>query len=242
MAARKNRRHDVDVELKLERGQATTLIVGSVVALGAVFLVGVGVGRHLALPPADDPAPAASPTRPEPADDPAVPELTYHDALTKETVTEAPGEAPAPKHAAAEAPSKAPATARAEAKAAAKGARPSAEVPVKVHVETAEAVAAAAAATAGTETPGEAKAGEAKAAGKRFSVQVASSQKKTDIDRLARRLRDAGYDATIVPAEIPGRGLWYRLRVGAYPSREEAAMKQAELKVALDLSGLVVTI
>ena len=50
----------------------------------------------------------------------------------------------------------------------------------------------------------------------------------------------AGYDAHVVPADIPGRGRWYRIRVGHFPSRESASLKQAEIKVAVNLSGIVV--
>ncbi len=245
MATQKNRRHDLDVELTLERGQVTTLIVGSVVALGAVFLVGVGVGRRLA------PVPSASPTAAEPIEESgSVPTLTFHDTLTQETVEEV---APVVK----KAPAKVAVAAKAsEKKASAKQARSDAAkidaaALAKAHVavvaqvakkspESAEKSPAEKTAVATARSASDARA-EAKVAN-RFAVQVASSQKEADIDRLAARIRESGYTATIVPAEIPGRGRWYRLQVGSFANREDAAMKQAELKVALDLSGLVVTI
>ncbi|MDF1563376.1 MAG: SPOR domain-containing protein [Deltaproteobacteria bacterium] len=240
--SKNNRRHDVDVELTLERGQVTSLIVGSVVALGAVFLVGVGVGRRLA------PVPEAGAAKTEAREGTAaVPTLTFHDTLTQETVEEAVAVAPAaPAPAAKPAPEKAaPKPEKAPAPKA------DAEALAKTHASVAATVAALAKPAAKPEAEPKAvektavataKAATDAASETRFSVQVASSQKEADVTRLAARIKEAGYEATIVPAEIPGRGRWYRLRVGSFASREDAAMKQAELKVALDLSGMVVAI
>ena len=63
-----------------------------------------------------------------------------------------------------------------------------------------------------------------------FTVQVASSREKEDADGMAARLRKKGYDAFVVPAEIPGKGKWYRVRVGVFPTKEEAASYADGLK------------
>ena len=68
MKSQRNRRHTSDtVDVSLERGQVATLVVGSVLALGAVFLLGVGMGKRLSAAPEPHPhavAAAAPPRRP----------------------------------------------------------------------------------------------------------------------------------------------------------------------------------
>lgn len=63
-----------------------------------------------------------------------------------------------------------------------------------------------------------------------FTVQVASSREKEDADGIAARLKKKGYDAFVVPADIPGKGKWYRVRVGVFPTKEEAASYADGLK------------
>jgi len=69
-----------------------------------------------------------------------------------------------------------------------------------------------------------------KDAGNRFSVQVASVKNAEDADRLVRTLVKKGFAAFRNAAEVPGKGTWYRVRVGPYGSREEAggALKRLE--------------
>lgn len=63
-----------------------------------------------------------------------------------------------------------------------------------------------------------------------FTVQVASSREKEDADGIAARLKKKGYDAFVVPADIPGKGKWYRVRVGVFSTKEEAASYADGLK------------
>ena len=61
-----------------------------------------------------------------------------------------------------------------------------------------------------------------------FFVQVASFQKPEDADRQAARLKSKGYKVVIVKADIPGKGIWYRVRLGPY--RDSADAKSVALK------------
>lgn len=63
-----------------------------------------------------------------------------------------------------------------------------------------------------------------------FTVQVASFKTVEDAERLAGKLGDKGYPVFVVPADIPGRGRWYRVRVGAFPTRREAGVFSDYLK------------
>ncbi len=57
---------------------------------------------------------------------------------------------------------------------------------------------------------------------KPFTVQVAAYRDKKDALLLVYRLRKAGFKAFYERSNIPGRGVWYRVRVGHYKSRGEA--------------------
>ena len=35
-------------------------------------------------------------------------------------------------------------------------------------------------------------------------------------------MKDRGYPAYIVEADVPGKGTWYRVRLGRFPSKDEA--------------------
>ncbi|MBE9536408.1 MAG: SPOR domain-containing protein [Proteobacteria bacterium] len=61
-----------------------------------------------------------------------------------------------------------------------------------------------------------------------FFVQVASFQKSEDADRQAARLKSKGYKVVIVKADIPGKGTWYRVRLGPY--KDSADAKTVALK------------
>jgi len=237
MKNQRNRRHAADtVDVSLERGQVATLVVGSVLALGAVFLLGVGMGKRLSAQPAAHPQAAVAAAAPTaktaaaPAQAPKVPALTFHDALTEQRVDDG-----GPAHAAHGAKGHAAPAHHAKAHHAKVAAKAPAKTPAHAAKVAAKVADAAPAHPAGAKAPSQAASGDTA-----FSIQVASSRDEGDTRRLAKKLVAAGYDARVVPADIPGRGRWYRVRVGHFPSRESASLKQAEIKVAVNLSGIVV--
>lgn len=60
-----------------------------------------------------------------------------------------------------------------------------------------------------------------------FTLQLAASQARADADRFASRLRERGYAPYVVESDVPGRGRWYRVRMGRFVSKE-AAVKYLE--------------
>jgi DedD protein len=54
----------------------------------------------------------------------------------------------------------------------------------------------------------------------RFMLQVGSFPMRAEADAFAGTF--AGQNAVVVPWEVPGKGLWYRVRVGNYQSFKEA--------------------
>ena len=55
-----------------------------------------------------------------------------------------------------------------------------------------------------------------------FVVQVASFRSKSIAENEAGKYRNKGYNSFVEQAEITGRGLWYRIRVGDFSSIDEA--------------------
>lgn len=73
----------------------------------------------------------------------------------------------------------------------------------------------------------------------RFTVQVAASQDAESAERLVATLRKKGYKAYQIRTEVPGKGVWYRVRVGAFSDRGAADKALSKLK-ASKYGGMVV--
>ncbi|MBI5070698.1 MAG: SPOR domain-containing protein [Deltaproteobacteria bacterium] len=242
---RENNRIRRRFELSLDGKQVASIVVGALVVLGAVFVLGLSVGRQLAPRPpppprADNPLAALDkpPVPPPPRE--KEPRLSAHEVLTKgqgeapiaepppparpepgapatgtalNSLPPPPPEKTAPAPAEEAAPKKPGAPAKAPPRAAA--AKPAARPAAK---PKADAVAAAVA-----RVSGKADAGGTGS----FCVQIAATQSEAEAQRLQKR--HAAEGARVAVAEVPGKGTWYRVRVGAYPTREEAEKRRAAL-------------
>lgn len=62
-----------------------------------------------------------------------------------------------------------------------------------------------------------------------WAVQVNAYPLERDAKSLAKKLRDKGYDAYVMPTNIKGKD-WYRVRVGRFKTQEEAKTLQETLK------------
>lgn len=67
-------------------------------------------------------------------------------------------------------------------------------------------------------------------AGPAYTIQAASVRDSKDADRLVEKLKKAGYPAYSVVGKIPGKGVWFRVRVGEYKSKSEALGTMNKLK------------
>ncbi len=76
------------------------------------------------------------------------------------------------------------------------------------------------------------KAGAAPASGI-FTIQVASSQSADDAQVLAGKLRESNFDAYVVAVDLSERGIWHRVRVGGFASRDHADNVLERLKTQL---------
>ncbi len=240
-------------QLSLDGRQVASVVVGALVILGAVFILGLNVGRQLgerervARQPSDPLA--ALDTPPPSADAGEAPKLSYHEALTKSEPpraqaprpTPVPPRAPAPAtvqgSAAAPAPPASP-----SARAAVEGAGPAIAMrapppsaPSPPEVATAHPPPHAAPQDSASEGASGGAALESQKAS--FAIQVGATQDIGEAQRIADRFKN--HKPRIVSADIPGRGRWYRVKVGAFGTRPEAERYLADLARETSARGFV---
>ena len=241
-------------DLSLDSRQVVSLLIGGIVVLGAVFVLGVLVGKKLAGTPHADRAPDLLTALDHKSDAleraRAAPPLTFQEELTRPatpapTVVRAPAPAATPAAATSSATSTAtpaatpastaskitpaarppPATAMAEAKPAPK-AEPE-KKPEPARTAKVESVATRSAPAAAQSVP---KVPEATSATGAFTLQLGASPNRDDAERQASRLREKGYAPYIVTAEVPGKGTWYRVRMGSFPTKDAATRYLQDFK------------
>src|SRR3989337_3579489 len=66
--------------------------------------------------------------------------------------------------------------------------------------------------------------------GGRYTVQIAAFQKKEKAKPIVNNLKSKGYPAFIKTAEVPGKGTWYRVRIGTFTTRVTAKLYANNLK------------
>jgi cell division septation protein DedD len=233
-----------------------SLLIGGIVVLGAVFVLGVLVGKKLAGTPRADRAPDLLTALDHKSDAleraRAAPPLTFQEELTKPaapapTVVRAPAiSAPATTSAGstthvAPTPASPVPTDLASAPAAAVASKPSLPRPAavpppaaveakperKAEPEKKESVATRTAPAAAHPAP---KVPEATSAAGAFTLQLGASPNKDDAERQVSRLREKGYAPYIVAAEVPGKGTWYRVRMGSFPTKDAATRYLQDFK------------
>jgi len=65
---------------------------------------------------------------------------------------------------------------------------------------------------------------------KTYTIQAASVKKARDADRLVAELKKTGFHAYRAIGKVPGKGIWYRVRVGEYQSKASARRTLNKLK------------
>ncbi len=197
-------------ELSLDGRQVASIVVGALVVLGVVFVLGLNVGKQLAVRQvaagragdleALDRAPTPPPSKPEP--------LTFHDRLTKET----PAPPPPPEPTARPAPPPAPPAPQQAV------APPAAPEPAAPPVAPAQPAA----------KPG---------ALKPWTVQLAASEERSEAERLATRF--SSLNPRIEEAVIAGKGRFYRVRVGSFDTKEAAQRYLRDVARETGAKGIV---
>jgi len=235
-------------DFSLDSKQVASVILGSLGALGLAFFLGHAIGQRVA----DRPAPAARASAVAPPADPlgvldrapragggeAPAQFSFHETLTsaRPPQDKLPPGPKVPSPPAAE-PKPAPIAATpAEAKAVPAGSKaapqpaaalaPSGPAPVEARL---------AAAPVGPPTPPR-SATSGKGA---WVVQVGSTQDRIEAERIAARFATRG--ARVEVADVPGKGRWYRVRLGSFETRESADRYLRDLERGTGAKGFVAT-
>ena len=63
-----------------------------------------------------------------------------------------------------------------------------------------------------------------------YQLQVSSFRTKAEGDHFADQLRVRGHKAYVVEARVPGRGTWFRVRVGPFATKTQASNYRAQFE------------
>ncbi|MFP2906334.1 SPOR domain-containing protein, partial [Pyxidicoccus sp. 3LFB2] len=72
-----------------------------------------------------------------------------------------------------------------------------------------------------------------------FTLQLSAFQDRQEADRFAARLRNKGYAPYILAAEVPGKGTWYRVRMGSFATKDAASRYLSDFKRETQLDAFV---
>lgn len=241
-------------ELSLDNRQIVSITVASLVVLGGVFMLGVVVGKKLSAETAalqqqptdllgqlDRKTEALETVKADAA-------LTFQDELTRPPAPTVIAEAPVVKPVEpVEAPKPVEVVAAIEPKPAEVAvAEPT---PAPKPAELPETPKADSVATRTVDGGGGLKEAFGKvqrppsetAADGSWTVQLSAYQDRGEADRFAAGLRDKGYAPYIVEASIPGKGTWFRVRMGRFGTKDAASRYMDDFRRETAMNAIVTT-
>ncbi len=74
----------------------------------------------------------------------------------------------------------------------------------------------------------------------RYAVQVSSHQEKQAAEDEVKRMKQNGFAAFIVVSELPGKGKWYRVRLGSFTNKDSAEKLQKNVNAKAGVSSILV--
>jgi cell division septation protein DedD len=237
------------VELSLDTRQIVSITVASLVVLGGVFMLGVVVGKKLAAQTAEAKPPADLLTQLDEKskaleDVQYDASLTFQEELTKKATTLVAGEPvvkPLEPRPAQSKPVEPPTEAAGPQVEPAAATRPTDPAPMALsETPKAEPVPTRTHdAGALKEAFGKVQKAPETSADGAWSIQLAAYQDRAEADRFAAGLRDKGYAPFIVEAVIPGKGIWYRVRMGRFASKDAAGRYLDDFKRETQINAIV---
>lgn len=157
--------------------------------------------------------------------------------ITRKWITRIPLSAPAEAPADAETPAPAEsATNRDEKTDSPEAKKPSAKAPEADAKSETKPSTKPAASTKGAE-----KKSPAKPAGKgKYTVQTGAYKDRESAEQQVSKLERRGFDARIEKAAVPGKGVWYRVRVGSSLTQSEAGSLASKIRKSAGLEASAV--
>jgi DNA-directed RNA polymerase specialized sigma24 family protein len=73
-----------------------------------------------------------------------------------------------------------------------------------------------------------------------LQLQITSFEDRAEADAYVERLRQRGHRAHVEASRVPNRGLWYRVRIGPFHSKDEALAYKAEFERKENMGALLV--
>jgi DedD protein len=73
-----------------------------------------------------------------------------------------------------------------------------------------------------------------------YQLQASSFRSEADASSFATALRQRGHHAYVEPTQLPGRGTWYRVRIGPFKTQKEAASYRADFEKKEHLVSFIV--
>jgi len=73
----------------------------------------------------------------------------------------------------------------------------------------------------------------------RYTLQIGSYQDKGIADDEVKKMKKRGYAASVVTSDLPGKGTWYRVRLGSFSNRISADKLKNDLKAKEGVSTFV---
>jgi|SRR5213082_2342162 len=73
----------------------------------------------------------------------------------------------------------------------------------------------------------------------KYTVQLGALQSRMEALQLASRSSAAGLQTYVLEARLPGKGVWYRVRVGAFPDKNAAERYRRDIERELRTSAVV---
>ncbi len=72
-----------------------------------------------------------------------------------------------------------------------------------------------------------------------WTLQLSAYQDKAEADRFAADLRGRGYAPFVVEAKVAGKGTWYRVRMGRFPTKDAAGRYLSDFKRETQVDAIV---
>ncbi len=74
----------------------------------------------------------------------------------------------------------------------------------------------------------------------RYTIQVSSHQERGEAENEVKRMKQSGFAAFIVASEVPGKGKWFRVRLGSFTNRDAAEKLQKNVNAKAGVSSIIV--